>query len=314
MLFRMTNTLRVVFAGTPENAASTLESLHQSGVYIVGVLTRTDSVVGRSKVLKPSAVSEMAHKLGLEVYKANAMDEASKSWLQALQADIGVVVAYGTIFRQDSLSIPKLGWLNLHYSLLPEHRGPAPVQQAILVGSTKTGVTVFRLDSGIDTGPVVAQQTLSIDDADTTSSLLSKLTVIGSRLLIDVLGAGEVLISTAQEQHPTGEEVFASKPSRELARLDFRIDATSQFNKVRAMNPEPMAWFEYEETPVRVILSRAIMRNLFEPSVAGIFEKELVVGCRDGGLVLEVVQPAGKKEMSGADWFRGLRVEKLKLS
>ena len=314
MLFRMKHTLRVVFAGTPENAASILEKLQLSGVHIVGVLTRKDSLVGRSKDLRSSAVAEKALQLGLEVFKANTIDDLAQNWLRGLNADIGAVVAYGTIFGNDTLGIPRLGWLNLHYSLLPELRGPAPVQHALLLGKLETGVSVFRLNEGIDTGPVVAQETVAIDEMDSASSLLEKLTVVGSSLLADVIERGEDAVRGAREQLLTGKETSASKPTRELAKLNFASDATSQFNKVRAMNPEPVAWFEYNELPVRVIRARASKDSSVEMSVAQIIDKELVVGCQSGALVLETVQPAGKNEMSGSDWFRGLRVEKLKFS
>lgn len=314
MLSRMTNQLRVVFAGTPESAASALNSLIHSGVQIVGVLTREDASVGRTRELRPSAVAATASDLGIAVYKTNIIDNSARQWLESLSVDIGVVVAYGSIFNQETLRIPRLGWLNLHFSLLPEFRGAAPVQHAILSGKKETGVTVFRLDEGIDTGPVVSQKKLSIDILDTASTLLTKLTTVGSILLAEVIDGGEDLISKALDQQESGSESIATKPTRDLAKLDFNKDATSQFNKVRAMNPEPMAWFSLEKSQIRVIQSRVIEARVFDTSVAGIFEKNLVVGCQNGSLVLDIVQPAGKKEMSGADWFRGLRAEKLMLS
>lgn len=314
MLSRMTNQLRVVFAGTPESAASALNSLIHSGVQIVGVLTREDASVGRTRELRPSAVAATASDLGIAVYKTNIIDNSARQWLESLSVDIGVVVAYGSIFNQETLRVPRLGWLNLHFSLLPEFRGAAPVQHAILSGKMETGVTVFRLDEGIDTGPVVSQKKLSIDILDTASTLLTKLTTVGSILLAEVIDGGEDLISKARDQQESGSESIATKPTRDLAKLDFNKDATSQFNKVRAMNPEPMAWFSLEKSQIRVIQSRVIEARVFDTSVAGIFEKNLVVGCQNGSLVLDIVQPAGKKEMSGADWFRGLRAEKLMLS
>lgn len=314
MLSRMTNQLRVVFAGTPESAASALNSLIHSGVQIVGVLTREDASVGRTRELRSSAVAATASDLGIAVYKTNIIDNSARQWLESLSVDIGVVVAYGSIFNQETLRIPRLGWLNLHFSLLPEFRGAAPVQHAILSGKMETGVTVFRLDEGIDTGPVVSQKKLSIDILDTASTLLTKLTTVGSILLAEVIDGGEDLISKALDQQESGSESIATKPTRDLAKLDFNKDATSQFNKVRAMNPEPMAWFSLEKSQIRVIQSRVIEARVFDTSVAGIFEKNLVVGCQNGSLVLDIVQPAGKKEMSGADWFRGLRAEKLMLS
>ena len=313
MLFSMAAKLRVVFAGTPQNAAETLDRLVNEGIQIVGVLTRTDARVGRSGELTPSAVAQKAHELGLETFKTNKIDDKTLEWLKSLKADIGAVVAYGSIFKQPVLEIPRLGWLNLHYSLLPDFPGPAPVQHAILQGQKVTGVTVFRLDTGIDTGPIIAITEHAIDDADTTESLLSELTVIGSRLLVDVLKQDEAKLALARPQEISGIHTSATKPTRELARLNFKGDALIQLNKIRAMNPEPMAWFELNGTIIRVIRARFQDSNS-EPSTMRIVEKELVVHCKVGSLVLDLVQPAGKQQMSGADWFRGLRVEKLKLS
>ena len=313
MLFSMSANLRVVFAGTPGNAASTLEFLVKQGVNVVGVLTRVDAAVGRTRELTPSPVATKAKQLGLEVFKTNQIDDLALAWLEAIGADIGAVVAYGSIFKQPVLDIPRLGWLNLHYSLLPELPGPAPVQHAILQGRKHTGVTVFRLDTGIDTGPIVASSELVIRDEDTAGELLERLSETGSGLLADVLLADEAKLLLARPQSPDKKNPTATKPTRELARLDFGGDAATQLNKIRAMNPEPMAWFQFKETSIRVIGARSSKSSPGE-AVASLVDRELVVGCKQGALVLELVQPAGKAQMSGADWFRGLRVENLKLS
>jgi methionyl-tRNA formyltransferase len=312
MLFSMAS-LRVVFAGTPQNAADTLEVLVDRGVNVVGVLTRQDAPVGRTKELTPSPVAIRAESLGLHVYKSNSLDNKTLEWLDALSADIGAVVAFGSIFKQQVLDVPRLGWLNLHYSLLPELPGPAPVQHAILEGRSQTGVTVFRLDAGIDTGPIVASTNQDIEDTDTACSLLVKLTRIGALLLSDVLLADEIGLASARKQERNAISRVATKPTRDLARIDFGHDSRSLANKIRAMNPEPMAWFEFNETAVRVIQAR-VAASTSDIALATIVDKELVVGCIDGSLVLEIIQPAGKQPMSGADWFRGLRVDQLMLS
>jgi methionyl-tRNA formyltransferase len=313
MLFSMTAKLRVVFAGTPQNAADTLERLVSVGIHIVGVLTRTDARVGRSGELTPSAVAQKAHDLGLETFKTDKIDDQALEWLKSLNSDIGAVVAYGVIFKQPALEVPRLGWLNLHYSLLPELPGPAPVQHAILQGKKETGVTVFRLDAGIDTGPIIASTEQVISDADTAGSVLTKLTGIGSELLATILQQDEAKLALARPQEVSVVHATATKPTRELARLDFTGDALTQLNKIRAMNPEPMAWFELNGTIIRVIQAK-FQESTSEVSTMRIIEKQLVVDCKTGSLVLELLQPAGKRQMSGADWFRGLRVEKLKMS
>jgi len=310
----MTVRLRVVFAGTPENAAATLEQLISSGVHIVGVLTRLDAIAGRSKELTASPVARKAAELGLDILKSNSMDKRTLDWLSGLNPDVGAVVAYGTIFREQELGIPRLGWLNLHYSLLPELPGPAPVQHALLQGRNVTGVTVFRIDEGIDTGPIVTSESAQIFEEDDAGTLLARLTGVGTDLLVDVLLAGEARIEAATPQQVSEVHAVASKPSRELARLDFGKDARVQLHKIRAMNPEPMAWFEHNASPVRVLKASFLPSSITEVSQARIIDKQLVVGCKSGSIVLEVLQPAGKKQMSGADWFRGLQVEKATLT
>jgi methionyl-tRNA formyltransferase len=314
MLFSMESSLRVVFAGTPDNAAFTLERLRDAGVNVVGVLTRTDARVGRNKQLQSSPVADAANRLGLPVHKANSIDEQCMAWLRGLNADIGAVVAYGTIFRKDVLEIPRLGWLNLHYSLLPEFPGAAPVQHALLLGKKITGVTVFRLDEGIDTGPIIRRSQLDIHDDDTAGTLLNRLSELGAELMVNVLLAGESQIEAATPQELHKGIKKAAKPNRELAKLDFNSNATDLSNKVRAMNPEPMAWFELEGVPVRVITAKPAQSTSGIPGEAMMVDGQLVVVCRNGALALEVVQPSGKREMSSSDWFRGLRAEKLMLS
>jgi methionyl-tRNA formyltransferase len=312
-LFSMNQALRVIFAGTPDNAATTLAELHATGANIVGVLTREDAKVGKSKVVSPSPVGELAEQLGLSVRKTNSIDPETREWLIGLHADLGVVVAYGTIFRADVLAIPRLGWINLHYSLLPELPGPAPVQHALLRGLSGTGVTAFRLDEGIDTGPIISQSVIAIDESDNAATLLGKLTKEGSNLLKDILHRGETCVLSAVAQTLSTSSVSAFKPTRMFARLDFNSPAQSLANKVRAMNPEPMAWFEVNGINMRVLSARAIDEQT-PVSQAQLLRRELVVGCQLGSLILETVQPAGKNPMPGADWFRGLRIEKLAIS
>ncbi len=313
MLFSMSTGLSVVFAGTPTNAAETLVALDAAGVEIRGVMSRKDAIVGREKTLTPSPVSRVAEELGLPLWKTNSIDESAISWLRALGADIGVVVAYGSIFSKDVLQAPRLGWINLHYSLLPELPGAAPVQHALLTGKSKTGVTVFRLDEGVDSGPIVAQTETVVDENESAGELLSRLSAMGALLLSDVIVQGEARITQALPQKSKSLE-HASKPTRALARLDFNAGAQQIVNKVRAMNPEPMSWIEVNGNAVRILKARTADVANHETSFASIVGKDLVVGCSGGAVVLEVVQPAGKKEMPGADWFRGLRVDKVMLS
>lgn len=305
--------MKVLFAGTPINAANSLSHLVSNGIDVVGVLTRLDSVTGRGKQTQESPVALVAKNLSLPLHKANQINTELISWVKSLEVDIGVVVAFGTIFSPDFLDLPTHGWINLHYSLLPAYPGPAPVQHAILQGEKQTGVTVFRLDEGIDTGPIVDQKTLDVADSDNSATLLVKLTDLGAMLLVSVLQAGEERIDAAHKQDFSTGVIHAIKPTRQSAKLDFTLSASSQLNKIRAMNPEPMSWFSHTGEPVRVLEARFNDYKSSNPSVCRIEGKDLIVDCSDASLALLIVQPAGKRPMSGADWFRGLRLQELKI-
>jgi methionyl-tRNA formyltransferase len=306
--------MKIIFAGTPANAASSLEALVSKGLNIVGVLTREDSRVGRSQTLQESAVSEVASRLGLEIYKSNKFSVETRNWLTKLGADVGVIVAYGSILRDEELEIPRLGWLNLHYSLLPEFPGPAPVQHAILNGKKSTGVTLFRLDEGIDTGAIIGSVEKEIEPDENSADLLLRLTVLGNNLLFEALNDLESRISLATPQPRGASFSVAYKPTRALAKLDFTESTGQLRQKVLAMNPEPMAWFEYDGLAVRVLESTGT--NLEGQGIGelSLREKKLVAGCSDGAIELLLVQPSGKKPMSGADWFRGLRKDSIELN
>lgn len=304
---------RIVFAGTPKNAAFTLSHLVSKGFNVVGVLTRLDSKVGRKGIIQASAVASQASALGIPVYKANSMDKDCLSWIRSLEPDVGVVVAYGTIFDLDVLGLPRDGWLNLHYSLLPALRGPAPVQNAILRGLRETGVTVFRLDQGIDTGPIVAQEKVSIDSTENSGELLEKLSQVGAELISNVLSDMTPNLAGATNQPDLAPDQMTRKPSRESARLDFSSKSIELSALVRAMNPEPMAWFEFEGKSVRVLSAIPSSNEVDPVGLVKIIQNDLVVACSEGSLVLHTVQPAGKSAMTGAEWFRGLRRQEATL-
>jgi methionyl-tRNA formyltransferase len=306
--------LRIIFAGTPENAATTLEALLISGLNVVGVLTREDAPIGRKRLLTPSAVAKSAAKFGLATKKANLITPEVEQWILGLEPEIGVVVAYGSILKKSSLTLPTHGWINLHYSLLPRLRGPAPVQFAILNGMETTGVTVFRLDEGIDSGPILASRSFPIGKDDTAGMLLGQLTQLGTNLLIHTLQDFHSLAKLQVEQELPKEENLTRKITRSQARIDFRAPAAVVHNLIRAMNPEPMAFFTLDRDSVRVLESSPV--EVSDLAVGELSEQagELLVGCGNGAVQLKRLQPAGKNPMSGADWFRGLRDDGLRLS
>jgi methionyl-tRNA formyltransferase len=231
-----------------------------------------------------------------------------------LKPDLGVIVAYGSILKPNLLDIPAEGWLNVHYSLLPKYPGASPVQQALLEGDSTTGVTVFQLDEGVDSGPILSQASTEISPDTTAGSLLEELTGVGSKLLLSTLENLDSCIQKRILQEPSSTQPLTRRITRAIAKIDFGMPAHAIVNLVRAMNPEPVAWFEFESQPVRVLEISISEVPEMAVGVGVLSQGELVVGCADKAIILRTLQPAGKKPMAGADWFRGLRRDSLSLT
>ena len=313
--------MKIVFAGTPANAAQTLRALANSAFEVVAVLTRTDAPVGRKKILTQSAVADAADELGLPVIKANRVDEATRLQLRATGAELGIIVAYGALLDQPALEILEKGWINLHYSLLPKWRGAAPVQRAIMAGDRETGVTLFQLDKGMDTGPIHLQIPTVIEPDESTADLLPRLTNLGISGLAELLPrvASNLSAPIAQDPELLLSLPTADKLSREDARIDWHRTAVELENQIRGLNPEPMAWTTLDEDGFRIIEARALGATDWqalagEESLVGsvrIDKERVLVTCGQGTLLeLKTVQPAGKKPMSSSDWARGMTAGK----
>lgn len=299
--------MKVIFAGTPQNAAQTLVALTKSGVEVVGVLTRTDALVGRNKVLTPSAVAVAADQLGIPVIKTNDIDQDALDQIQKLSADLGVVVAYGAFLNDAALKALPQGWVNLHYSLLPKLRGAAPVQHALLEGALTTGVSVFQLEKGMDTGPLFIQVPTAIEPGENAGRLLERLTHIGISALLEILPSIAAGIATATEQNHS-DATFAPKISRDQAKIDWSRAASDIERLVFAMNPEPVAWTTLNQQNVRILDARADKASAAGTGPHGqvqIVDDLVLVTCGDDCLVIEIVQPAGKNPMTARDWYRG---------
>jgi len=212
------------------------------------------------------------------------------------------------------LEIPQKGWLNVHYSLLPKYPGASPVQQTLLEGDSTTGVTVFQLDEGVDSGPILAQSMTQISSDATAGSLLEKLTAAGAELLVRTLEDLDPYIENKTLQEHDSTEPLTRKLTRASAKIGFDLPAHAIVNLVRAMNPEPVAWFELESQPVRVLEASIAEVSGMLPGVAVLVDGDLVVGASEKAVILRTVQPAGKRPMLGADWFRGLHRDSLSLT
>ena len=297
--------MRILFAGTPSTAADVLEGLISSGHEIVAVLTREDSPVGRKKVLTPSAVAEVALAHGLPTIKANKVSSAVLAEISQYQIDLAIVVAYGVILRREALDAIPNGWLNLHFSKLPRWRGAAPVQHAIWSGDKETAVTLFKIEEGLDTGPVLGFAESLIESGETSGELLERLSSIGVTLLnqeLPRLYAGSFNLSQQQ-----GSVTLAPKIQRVDARINFTSTSKKVENLVRAMNPEPMAWCELDGEPLRVLRARSVQGSFaLAPGEVLVQEDLVLVGCgSESALELIEVQPASKTPMTAKSWMNG---------
>ena len=301
--------MRIVFAGTTPNAVSVLRYLVEVAKHdVLAVLTREDALVGRKQTLTPSAVAEYSLSQGLNVIKANKVNAIVDEQLVALKPELGVVVAYGALLRPRTLEIPAQGWINIHFSLLPKLRGAAPVQWALINGNTETGVTIFQLDEGMDTGPIHSQVQTVIEPTETAGDLLVRLTNISITMLDECLA--KISSATATPMAQIGEATLAPKLSRLEARVDFSKSASEIENLIRGCNPEPMAWAEFDDEPFRILSARASLQtseNLVasEAGKVSMIDGKIFVQTARGVLQLLEVQPASKRAMPASDWYRG---------
>jgi methionyl-tRNA formyltransferase len=300
--------MRLLFAGTPEAAVPSLDALLASSHEVVAVLTRPDARSGRGRRTAPSPVAARAAEAGVETIKASRVgDPGVLDRLVQLAPDAAPVVAFGALVPPAALAVPRLGWLNLHFSLLPAWRGAAPVQHALLHGDAVTGASVFRLDEGLDTGPVYGVLTETVRPADTSGDLLGRLAVAGAGLLVatvDGLERGELV---ARPQPPDGVS-YAPKLTGEDALVDWSAPALRVERLVRACTPAPGAWTTYDGGRVGLGPVTDAGRVDLPAGQVRVDRREVVVGCGDGRAVaLGEVRPAGRRPMPATDWARGLR-------
>ena len=253
-------------------------------------------------MLTPTAVADAAG--DIELIKANRLAGAATERIQQLAPDLGVIVAYGGLVREPLLSTPRLGWINLHFSLLPRWRGAAPVQRAIIAGDDATGATVFQLVPELDAGDVFAQVPASIGRHQSAGGLLDALSITGAELLLRVVD--DLAAGTATATPQSGEVTLAPKLSLADGRLDWRQDAVTIVNHLRGVTPEPGAFTTVDGARLKV-LDAVIAREAprLAPGQLALAGRSLHVGSATDPIELVTVQPAGKKPMAAADWWRG---------
>ncbi|MFA5940023.1 MAG: methionyl-tRNA formyltransferase [Sinimarinibacterium sp.] len=286
--------MKLVFAGTPEFAVSALDALHAAGHDIVGVFTQPDRPAGRGRKLTPSPVAQRAEQLGLRVFKPEKLRGEAQQVLKDLAPEAMVVVAYGLILPQAVLDIPAHGCLNIHASLLPRWRGAAPIQRAIEAGDRETGVTIMRMEAGLDTGPMLLRAAVPIDEATTGADLHDRLAALGAQLIVDALTRMERGDLPSQAQ-PAEGATYAAKLSKEEARIDWSRPADEVARRIRAFNPAPVAWTELDGERVRLFMARA--QPTAPDCEAGriVAGEGLLVACGRGAVRIERLQwPGGR--------------------
>ena len=299
--------MRLVFAGSPAAAVPTLTALAARPEHeVVAVLTRDDTPQGRRRVLTPTPVAVEAERLGLPVVKARRLDADVTERLLALEPDLGVVVAYGALLRDALLSGPRLGWVNLHFSLLPRWRGAAPVQRALVAGDAVTGATVFQLVPELDAGAVLGVLEHPLAGTETAGELLDALARSGAGLVADVVAA--LADGTAGAREQEGEVTTAPKLTLDDGRLDLAAPARTVLDRWRGVTPEPGAHALHRGDRVKVLEVRAVTGDVppVAPGELVLDARRVLVGTGTEPLELVRVQPAGKKPMTAADWWRGL--------
>ncbi|KAA8994868.1 methionyl-tRNA formyltransferase [Affinibrenneria salicis] len=305
----MSDSLRIIFAGTPDFAARHLEALLASRHQVVGVFTQPDRPAGRGNKLTASPVKMLALQQGIEVFQPKSLRPAESQQLVAgLNADIMVVVAYGLILPTEVLAMPRLGCVNVHGSLLPRWRGAAPIQRALWAGDESTGVTIMQMDAGLDTGAMLHKIACPIDRQDTSASLYEKLAQLGPQGLLTTLEQ----LSNSQAQAEAQDEAlatYAAKLSKEEARLDWRLPARQLALCVRAFNPWPVSYFVVEEQSVKVWRAEALdIDHQAQPGTILQADKHGIhIAAAKGVLNILELQPAGKKTMQAQDLLNSRR-------
>jgi methionyl-tRNA formyltransferase len=300
--------LKLVFAGSPSAAVPTLRLLASSVHDVATVITRADAPQGRRALLSPTPVALEAEELELSILKANRLTDDVTQGVEALRPDLGVIVAYGGLVREPLLSTPRLGWINLHFSLLPRWRGAAPVQRAVIAGDDLTGASVFQLVPELDAGDVYGQLTQPIGALETSGHLLESLSESGAALLLRVVD--NLADGSARSAPQSGDVTLAPKLTQQDGRVDWQSDATNAANRIRGVTPEPGAFTLIDGARLKVH-DAAIARDAprLTPGALALDGRRLLIGTATDPLELIRVQPAGRRAMSATDWWRGRPAE-----
>ena len=303
--------MKVIFAGTPDFAAAALKAIAAAGFEIPLVLTQPDRPKGRGMQLAPSPVKQAALELGLRVAQPEKLRNNAEAlqMLKEVEADVMVVAAYGLILPQDVLDTPKHGCLNIHASLLPRWRGAAPIQRAIEAGDAETGVCIMQMDIGLDTGDVVSEHRYAIQPTDTANEVHDALMNLGAAAIVADLQQLKTEDRLKSVKQPEEGVTYAQKLSKEEARIDWSESATVIERKIRAFNPVPAAWVEYQGKPMKIWRAEAVAQQGRAGEVLSCSSDGLIIACGANALKITELQPSGSKRMDIAAFATGHTVE-----
>ncbi len=297
----------IIFFGTPEFAVPTLKALISNGEKIVLVVTQPDRPKGRGKQIQPPEVKKVALEYGLKVVQPEKIrDQSFFSMLRELNAEIGVVVAYGKILPSEILHASEKGCINLHASLLPKYRGAAPIQWALIRGEKTTGVTTMLIDEGLDTGPIFLQKAVQIDDEDNALTLSEKLSNLGADLVVETIK--KIRQGLIKPTPQIGEATYAPQLKKEDGRVIWSLSARDIFNLIRGCYPWPCAYCFFKGERVKLIKAEVLEGKSSAPGLIIKANNEIVVSTGKGLLKILSIQPEGKKEMTAKEFILGRRI------
>ena len=304
--------MRIMFMGTPEIAATCLDSLIKAGLDVSAVITREDKPRGRGNVMTPTPVKSLALENGIPAYTPKTLrDEEFAALFESIAPELIVVVAYGKILPKSVIDYPKYGCINAHVSLLPKYRGAAPMQRAIMDGEKETGVTIMYMDEGLDTGDIIMAESFPISEGDDFESVHDRSAELGAALLIKAISEIENGTATRTKQDDA-LATYAKKVEKEDAKIDFSLDASTVDCRVRGVTPIPGA-FAYLNGKMLKISREAVVDGNGKPGevidVSGIGEGYIVIACGSGAIRVTSVIPEGKGKMSAGDFVRGRKIQ-----
>ena len=295
--------MKVVIASSSEIAEPVLTALQGSTHQVLAGISMPDKPAGRGRLLQANRFSVLCEREGIPLYKPESRLELNEV-LTSLAPDLVITIAYGRLIKSGELNIPKYGWLNIHFSLLPRWRGAAPVQRAIQNGDSETGISIFQLDEGMDTGPIFLSKAIPLRGTETFGSLLSELSSLAAPATLQVLEMIEAGTAPTPQSHEASTS--APKLSKDEARIQWHKSATEIDRQIRAMNPWPIAWSTLDGQ--RLSILSAVKNDQDGEPGSVISTSPLVIGCGENSLEILSIKPEGKKQMTANEWVRGARI------